>query len=35
MITIPGGGTITLQNFALSDLDATDFVFHEASSDGM
>ena len=24
-----GGGTITLQNFALSDLDASDFVFHE------
>ena len=24
-----GGGTITLQNFTLSDLDATDFTFHD------
>ncbi len=29
VITIPGGGTITLQNFTQSDLDASDFVFHE------
>ena len=29
-----GGGTITLQNFMLSDLDATDFVFHDSSQDG-
>ena len=35
VITIPGGGTITLQNFTQSDLDATDFVFHEEQQDGI
>jgi len=31
-----GGGTITLQNFTLNDLDATDFVFHQnEQQDGM
>ena len=29
-----GGGTITLQNFTLADLDEEDFVFYEAPSDG-
>ena len=29
-----GGGTITLQNFTLADLDEDDFVFYEAPSDG-
>ena len=29
-----GGGTITLQNFDLDDLDATDFVFYEAPPEG-
>ena len=28
-----GGGTITLQDFTLSDLDDTDFVFHDSSQD--
>ena len=32
MITIPGGGTITLQGFTLSDLDETDFAFHDSTS---
>lgn len=27
-------GTITLQNFDVDDLDASDFVFHEVSVDG-
>ncbi len=36
VITIPGGGTITLQGFTSTDLDATDFTFHEeAQQDGM
>ena len=35
VITVPGGGTITLQNFTSTDLDATDFVFHEEQQDGM
>lgn len=30
-----GGGTITLNNFSLEDLDAADFAFHEAPLDGM
>ena len=34
VITIPGGGTITLQNFTSTDLDATDFVFHDSPQDG-
>ncbi len=29
-----GGGTITLQNFLLADMDETDFVFYETPSDG-
>ena len=29
-----GGGTITLQNFTLSDLDENDFIFYEAPPDG-
>ncbi len=29
-----GGGTITLQNFTLADLDEDDFVFYEAPSEG-
>ena len=29
-----GGGTITLQNFTLADLDENDFVFYEAPSEG-
>ena len=32
VITIPGGGTITLQGFTLSDLDETDFVFYDSST---
>ena len=28
--TSQGGGTLTLENFTLSDLDAEDFIFHEA-----
>ena len=36
VITIPGGGTITLQGFTSTDLDATDFTFHEeAQQDGI
>ena len=29
-----GGGSITLQNVLLADLDETDFVFYETPSDG-
>ena len=29
-----GGGTITLQNVLLADLDETDFIFYETPSDG-
>ena len=36
VITVPGGGTITLQGFASADLDAADFTFHEeGQQDGM
>lgn len=28
------GGTIRLKNVAVSDVDATDFVFHDSSMDG-
>ena len=30
-----GGGTITLNDFSLDDLDASDFVFHETPVEGM
>ena len=30
-----GGGTITLDGFSLDDLDAADFIFHEAPVEGM
>lgn len=33
VITIPGGGTITLQDFTSTDLDDSDFVFHDSSMD--
>ena len=29
-----GGGSITLENFLLSDLDESDFIFYETPSDG-
>ena len=36
VITVPGGGTITLQGFTSTDLDATDFTFHDdGQQDGM
>ena len=38
VITIPGGGTITLQDFTSTDLDAADFAFHDSmdgQQDGM
>ncbi|MDE0538735.1 MAG: calcium-binding protein [Rhodospirillales bacterium] len=35
VITVPGGGTITLQGFTSTDLDTNDFVFHEEQQDGM
>ena len=36
VITVPGGGTITLQGFTSADLDAADFTFHEdGQQDGM
>ena len=35
VITVPGGGTITLQGFTSTDLDANDFVFHEEQQDGI
>ena len=33
VITIPGGGTITLQDFTSTDLDAADFAFYDSSMD--
>ncbi|MCY4191282.1 MAG: M10 family metallopeptidase C-terminal domain-containing protein [Rhodospirillaceae bacterium] len=35
VVTVPGGGTITLQDFTSTDLDANDFVFHDSSQDGL
>ena len=36
VITVPGGGTITLQDFTSTDLEETDFTFHgDAQQDGM
>ena len=35
VISVPGGGTITLQDFTSTDLDASDFVFHEEQQDSM
>ena len=32
VITIPGGSTITLQDFTSTDLNEADFVFHEATT---
>ena len=32
VITIPGGGTITLQDFTSTDLDETDFVFYDSTA---
>ena len=32
VITIPGGGTVTLQNFTSTDLDAEDFVFQDSTT---
>jgi len=34
VITVPGGGTVTLQDFTSTDLDETDFAFHDSSPDG-
>ena len=34
VITIPGGGTITLQEFTSTDLTDEDFVFHDSTMDG-
>jgi hypothetical protein len=33
-LTSQGGGRLRLDNVAVSDLDADDFVFHDASMDG-
>ena len=33
VVTVPGGGTITLQDFTSTDLDATDFAFYDSSMD--
>ncbi len=36
VITVPGGGTITLQGFTSTDLDENDFTFHDdGQQDGM